>query len=456
MKIDVLVAEIGSTTTTVNAFDAITTPNPVFLGQGVANTTVVEGDVNLGLNQAIEDLKQNLGVKTLEVKESFASSSAAGGLKMSVHGLVYDMTVRAAKEAALGAGANIHLLTSGKLTQSDIEQIKSSQLNIILIAGGVDYGESETAYENAKTIASLQLHIPIVYAGNITNQKRIADVFASYQQSAYLYLTDNVYPRIDTLQVDQVRLILQNVFEKHIIEAPGMEQIRKSINQTIIPTPAAVLEASILLQQAIGNLVTIDIGGATTDIHSVTDESKEIEKILTQPEPFAKRTVEGDLGVYINKNIIIDAIGKANLCKELQITETKLDELLDSYMPIPLSSHIPLVECLTKEALHRAMSRHAGKISYLYGSTGRIKVAEGKDLTNTSYIIGTGGALTHLPNRIAIIQSMLNKYDPIQLKPKANTQILIDNDYIMASLGVLSKKYPSAALRLLKNSLSLE
>ena len=34
MNVDVLVAEIGSTTTVVNAFNDIATPDPKFIGQG--------------------------------------------------------------------------------------------------------------------------------------------------------------------------------------------------------------------------------------------------------------------------------------------------------------------------------------------------------------------------------------------------------------------------------------
>jgi hypothetical protein len=43
---------------------------------------------------------------------------------MTVHGLVYDMTVRAAKEAALGAGANIKFITSGRLRKLDLKRSK--------------------------------------------------------------------------------------------------------------------------------------------------------------------------------------------------------------------------------------------------------------------------------------------------------------------------------------------
>ena len=139
MHADVLIAEIGSTTTLVSAFDLC--PAPHFLGQGQAATTVLEGDVRVGLTRAIEQCKQNLHAESLEFDELLASSSAAGGLKMCVHGLVYDMTVRAAKAAALGAGAVVRQTTAGKLTQSDLAEQRSIRPNLILLAGGTDGGE---------------------------------------------------------------------------------------------------------------------------------------------------------------------------------------------------------------------------------------------------------------------------------------------------------------------------
>ena len=109
MFIDILVAEIGSTTTLVNAFSGINTPTPRFIGQGQAPTSVLEGDVRVGLQGAVDDLARNLGAESIEYGEMFATSSAAGGLRMTVHGLVYDMTAKAAQAAALGAGAIIQM-----------------------------------------------------------------------------------------------------------------------------------------------------------------------------------------------------------------------------------------------------------------------------------------------------------------------------------------------------------
>lgn len=455
MKIDALVAEIGSTTTVINAFDNLDSDNPKFLGSGFSSTTVIEGDVTIGLNKAIEDLKKNLAVDELIAKETFASSSAAGGLKMSVHGLVYDMTVKAAKEAALGAGANLKMITSGVLDDFHIEEIKQANLNIIMIAGGVNYGERETALKNSKKIAELKLNIPVIYAGNIQNHNLVNKYFHQNNQEEYLYISDNVYPMIDVLEVDKTRKIIQDAFEKHIIHAPGMEKVKEIVNESIIPTPGAVLLASILLEEAIGDLVTVDIGGATTDIHSVTSGKPEIDKILIAPEPFAKRTVEGDLGVYINKDNLIYAIGKEKLIKSLNITETNFGKLVKNYKVIPDKNQLPLTEALAEEAFSLSLERHSGRFIHMYNASGKVTYAEGKDLTNIKYVVGTGGALTRLPNRKKIIENVVGKKNDLILKPPANAKILIDKDYIMASLGVLSKKHPEAALKLLKNSLEI-
>lgn len=455
MKIDVLVAEIGSTTTVVNAFDKVNSPCPVFAGQGQAPTSVGEGDVNIGLHNAIDNLSFNLKADSIEYGELIATSSAAGGLRMTVHGLVYDMTVRAAKEAALGAGANIKQVTSGKLRKSDLNKLMQINPNIILVAGGVDYGERETALYNAELIASLNLDIPVIYAGNVENQEDVKDLFKNSRSE--LYIVENVYPKIDELNVEPTRKVIQDVFEKHIVHAPGMQRVREMVTGSIIPTPGAVMVASKLLYDDIGDLMTLDVGGATTDVHSVTEGNEEVSRILISPEPLAKRTVEGDLGVYVNMHNVVDMVGKEKLEEELNLSPEELQNLIDNHKPIPKTDlEKAFVEKLTLHAAVTAVKRHAGIFRYLYGSGGRTTVAEGKDLTRVKYIIGTGGALTRLPHRVDIMREIPLSNKGHELLPNKDVEILVDNDYIMASLGILSKKYPETALRLLKNSLNIK
>lgn len=450
MKVDVLVAEIGSTTTVVNAFNGIGTDNPAFVGQGQAPTTVLEGDVTVGLKGAIDSLKKNLQAVDLEWDDMLATSSAAGGLKMTVHGLVYDMTVRAAKEAALGAGGIIKMITSGKMRRTDLKKIQEIKPNIILVAGGVDYGERDTALHNLEMILSMNLNIPIIYAGNIENQEEVR--LMCEEAGNQVYIVENVYPKIDTLVVEPTRKIIQDAFEEHIIHAPGMSKVRELVKGPIIPTPGAVMEAAKVLKEELGDLVVFDVGGATTDVHSVTRGSEEINSILISPEPEAKRTVEGDLGVYVNVNHVVEKIGIENLKKEFP----DADEILANYKPIPETDREKqFVERLAREAVLTSLERHAGHLRYFYTASGKKTVAEGKDLTAIKYIVGTGGALTRLPGKKEILEKVKYHGKEQELYPTKAAQILIDEDYILSSLGVLSKSYPEDALILMKKSLKI-
>ncbi len=111
---DILTIEVGSTITKANAF-RLTSEGKAFeaLAQGFAATSVAQGDVFMGVQQAIADLESRSGIKPENPPEIHLNSSAAGGLRMTVHGLTYSMTARAAREAALGAGAIIKLVTAG-------------------------------------------------------------------------------------------------------------------------------------------------------------------------------------------------------------------------------------------------------------------------------------------------------------------------------------------------------
>jgi len=135
-----------------------------------------------------------------------------------------------------------------------------------------------------------------------------------------------------------------------------------------------------------------------------------------------------------------------------------VDQVLETYVAIPKTEdEIKLVERLAKEAVLKAVVRHAGQIRYVYGPSGRSTVAEGKDLTQVKYIVGTGGALTRLPHRVELMQEIAKHNETgLMLFPGQHAEILVDNDYIMASLGVLSKKYKEATIKLLEKSLDFQ
>ena len=163
----------------------------------------------------------------------------------------------------------------------------------------------------------------------------------------------------------------------------------------------------------------------------------------------------GDLGVYVNMPNIVATIGKDKLKEELNID---IDKVMAEYKAIPKNEdEIKFVERLTLEAVLKAVERHAGRIRYVYGPSGRSSLAEGKDLSQVKYIIGTGGALTRLPNRVEIMRKIaMDNESGMKLYPHPEAEILVENDYIMASLGVLSKAHEEAALKLLAKSLRIK
>lgn len=431
MKVDVLVAEIGSTTTIVNAFNIINKPLE-FIGRGLAQTTV-DTDVTLGLNLAIKDLEKSLNINNLSYKEMFATSSAAGGLKITVHGLVYEMTAKAAKEAALNAGANIHLITANKIDDDIVEEIKKIKPNIIIIAGGTDYGEKTVAYENLLKV--IKLDIPIIYAGNIANVAKIKKL-----NIKNLVIVENVYPRVDDFNILPLRKVIYETFEKHIVEAKGMHKIRSMVEKHIIPTPGAVMETTLLLNELSAGVLTIDVGGATTDIHSVCEPSELYQK-YHDGKPNFMRTVEGDLGVYVNRELVYNQINKKELKEQLNLDENQIKDLLQKEPFIPLTQKGKiLINKLTETCVNKALDRHVGDLRRVYTTNGMKVVPDGKDLSEVKHIYLTGGALLNhleISNSIrAYLGNQVNK-----LVPNKDIKIFKDESYIFASLGVLSLSY---------------
>ncbi len=445
MKIDCLVAEIGSTTTVVNAFNL--KDSIAFLGRGMHQTTV-DIDVNIGLKNAIDNLKEALGVNELTYDELFASSSAAGGLKITVHGLVYEMTAKAAKEAALNAGANIHLITANLLESDHLERIKEIHPNMIIIAGGTDYGEKEIAYQNL--LAVLPLKIPVIYTGNIANHDRIKKL-----NHPNLRIVENVYPRVDDFNIIPLRKAIYETFEENIIHAKGMKHIFSMVNGTIIPTPGAVMDSTLLLDELFDGVITLDVGGATTDVHSVC-ETKPIYQKYSDGEPRFKRTVEGDLGVFINRKLVLNTFNDKELELLMDMSKEDCLSLAKKEPFIPLSDEgKKLNQIMTTQCVNLALDRHIGDLRRVFTTNGFKVIPEGKDTSLVKAIFLTGGALLNVIDP----ESMINKYIEKQHKklvPNQNVKIYKDYDYIFASLGVLSHKYPNEVKILLKKTIRFE
>jgi uncharacterized protein (TIGR01319 family) len=427
-KLDFLTIEVGSTITKVNGFGLLPEGRFEHLAQGFAPTSVSDGDVRKGVNEAIADLESRYG-KLPNKPEIFVNSSAAGGLRMTVHGLTYSMTARAAHEAALGAGAIVKMVTAGALDEMELQEIVEIQPNIILLAGGVDFGEKDTVLKNAEKLASLKLRVPVVYAGNSAIRKHVEKIFTD--SGLNFLLAANVFPDVDVLNIEPLRKVIHEVFNEHIVHAPGMAYLSELTTHGILPTPGAVLRGAELFAEAMGDCLVFDVGGATTDVHSVTDGSPEWTSRMVEPEPHAKRTVEGDLGVFINAHNILD-----------QVDDTHHPDLMENLRAIPeTSSEIKLTHWLCEKAVNIGVRRHAGAVTDLYTPSGKKQIVKGKDLTAVKWIVGTGGALTRLEGGEDILKSIrtgAGKY----LLPRPDAAILMDRDYRFSALGTLAQVYP--------------
>lgn len=369
--------EIGSTITKANAF-RMESGLLHHIGQGFAPTSVAAGDVRIGADAAIAQMREQCASPPA-AGEIFVNSSAAGGLRMSVHGLTRSMTARAAREAALGAGAIVTMTTVGAMDEFDLEDLQENRPSIILLAGGVDDGEKRIVVENAKVIASAQLGVPVVYAGNSRVRRRVEHIFVDAGQP--LTCVDNVFPDVDVLRVEPVRAVIHDVFNDHITAAPGMHGLVELTNHEILPTPGAVLLATELFADAVGDAVVVDVGGATTDVHSVTDGSSEWSARVIDPEPRTKRTVEGDLGVFVNARRVA-----------AMTDEGEDEERLEWLRAIPSDEReAEVTRWLAREAVEAGVGRHAGTVTEIFTPTGKTQVVRGKDLSAVRWVVGTGG-----------------------------------------------------------------
>lgn len=452
----VLLVDFGSTYTKVTAVDM---EEEKLLGTAASFTTV-ETDINEGLAKAVSILEKNTGIK--EFPELYACSSAAGGLKMISIGLVPELTVQAAREASLGAGAKIMKTYSYQLTRSDIREIDRLCPDIILLTGGTDGGNSECILHNAKRLAKLEADIPIVIAGNRCCADECEDILEGRQ----VYVCENVMPSLGKLNILPTQKVIRDIFLKKIIQGKGLTEAMELVSDIIMPTPSAILEAMQLLanghgsEEGIGELMGVDLGGATTDIYSIAAGSPTNMKTVYKglEEPYAKRTVEGDIGMRYSMHGVIDAAGFQRIAAMAELTQERAQEMI-SYLDehketIPEDKEYErLDEALASAAVETASIRHAGTVELVYTPMGETYVQRGKDLRNVKNIVVTGGALIHSEHVKQIAEfAGMNEKNPSSLRPE-EAGIWVDRKYILAAMGLLSRNYPGTALKIMKKEL---
>lgn len=509
-----LLIDFGSTYTKVALVDA---QEPALLAQAQAPTTV-DRDVRLGLQAALEELRAGYGPLP-RCRARLAASSAAGGLRMAAVGLVPDLTAEAARRAALGAGARVIATYAYRLDAAALTDLRTQDPDMILLAGGTDGGNLDVVLHNARMLATAGLRAPVVYAGNAAGRDQATRILAA--AGIPVRAAANVMPRLRRLEVDDARSVIRDLFMEHIVRAKGLDQARQELDGVLMPTPAAVLRAARLLADGpggsggeggppgagagprspagLGPLVVVDVGGATTDVHSIGPggavepgvEARGLE------EPYDKRTVEGDLGMRSSAPGVLAARGAAEVlswaCRARNLLargsggkepgpavpaaatpattagQAGLQEYVDALAGTPGRVPAGLWEQAVDHALARcavdlAVRRHAGRLRVVDGPLGRRRVQRGKDLRPARTVIGTGGVIRHAAAPGFILEAALaapadgpaaapgTAGGERALLPE-DAALAVDAGYLLAPMGLLALEEPEAAFVLMRRSL---
>lgn len=455
----VLLIDFGSTYTKVTAVD---TEAEVLLGTAAAYTTV-QTDINEGLSHALEKLEAQTG--KLDFAARYACSSAAGGLRMIASGLVPELTSEAAKQASLGAGAKIVKVYSFELTEDDIEEIDRLRPDIFLLVGGTDGGNSDCIRHNAQMLAACKADFPVIIAGNRTAARACQRSLEGRQT----FICENVMPKFGVLNIQPAQECIRALFLNRIIQAKGLSHASKLISGILMPTPSAMMRAMQLLaegcegEEGIGELMALDVGGATTDVYSIADgmpkEGGTVYKGL--PEPYVKRTVEGDIGMRYSIGGIVEAASLKKVASLAELTPERAQALIDDLAKhtekVPDSEETERLDfALACCACETAARRHAGYMEETYNMTGKVFVQTGKDLRTVRQMVVTGGSLIHTKRTGEIAShAFYDPADPMSLRP-IKARVLVDRRYILAAMGLLSEYEPQTALRIMKKELKPE
>jgi len=459
--------DFGSTYTKVTAVDL---ERELLVGRAQSPTTV-EIDINIGLRLALQELYTQSGIRAEDIAGKYACSSAAGGLKMAAIGLVPDLTLKAAQMAALGAGAKV-LCAYGYELDSDIAlEIEKNQCDIVLLCGGTDGGNKQVILHNAEILANSKITCPILVCGNRSAAQKVTALLETGGKQ--VYTAANVLPTVNRVEVGAAQALIREIFISHIIQAKGLSQAEAFFERPIIPTPSASMEAAALLadgtrhEQGIGDLLVVEVGGATTNIHSVANNAPITSTTLVKglPEPRLSRTVEGDMGIRYNARTIFDFVGGETLCEyALAIDHPLLPTLLDfDLYTLMLSKNVGYVPqssaesamdiALAGTSVGIAVERHAGYTQNEFTTSGHVTLQYGKNLLGVKNIIGTGGIFKYGNHLEAVLKSALfDAAKPWSLKPNQPCAY-VDHEYILYAMGLLSQDYPDQALRIAKKYL---
>lgn len=457
----VLTVDIGSTYTKLTAIDCT---QRCILGTAQAFTTI-DTDVTIGVSNALKTLTEPSEANPcshFEYDQLLVCSSAAGGLKMVALGLVPDLTSKAARTAASNAGAKVAKTYAYEISGAEQKEIYDINPDLVLLCGGTDGGNKEVIVANAKRLCAIERPFTTIVAGNKSAADEIEAIFQ--QAGKDCVITENVMPQFNQLNIEPARNAIRQLFISRIIQAKGLNKIQEKTAYKIIPTPLAVLQACELLskgtkhQQGWGDLMAVDIGGATTDVYSMSAGEPTIDNTLMKglPEPWMKRTVEGDLGMRYSLRHVYEQIADRDYKDEEHHKKVKAWVELCSDKPSTLaaigSKEEEWEEFLGRSAVSMAVERHCGRMADVYTPFGLMHTLEGKDLMAVPSVIGIGGVIRSSHHPTEILRGATYDLNHPECTKPTHPKYFLDKQYIFAAMGLLRSIDEELAFELLDKS----
>ena len=387
-----------------------------------------------------------------------ACSSAGGGLRIAVVGHEELVTGEAGRRVSLSSGGTVVHVAAGGLADSGIEPLRASRPDVVLLVGGTDGGNAAVLVGAAERLAAAAWPGPVVVAGNAAAASDVVDRLAA--AAVDHVIADNVVPQIGVLRPDSARAAIRETFLRHVIGGKHLSASPEFLDMVVGPTPDIVLSGVELLAGAVGDVAVVDVGGATTDVHSAVTldpEDADLAREVVAPTPLT-RTVEGDLGMRwsapttvaraVEAGLVDDADGRVAAAAEQRHRDP-------GWLPAT-PDDVAIEHDLAAAATGLALRRHAGRQRVVFGPDGRLVEREGVDLREVELLVGSGGVLRHAsPERAAAVlrQPTGDDVPGGWLLPR-DPRLVVDQEYVLAAAGLLRAEHPGAATALLHRMLA--
>lgn len=408
--------------------------------------TTVETDVMDAYDKCARDLPG--------ATEVLACSSAGGGLRILVIGQEELVTAEAGRRVALSSGGAVVGVCSRPYDASTLARaLDRARADVVLLTGGTDGGNAAPLLDAARDLAAGSWRGPVVIAGNSNVASDAAGILADFA----VEVADNVLPRIGVLAPGSARRAIRALFLAHVIGGKHLSSRPEFLELVRGATPDIVLTGVELLSTAAAlptGVVVVDVGGATSDVHSVVRldaETGELGREVVAVTPVT-RTVEADLGMRWSALSTARAAVQAALADDSLIDagRRRADDV--GFLPQSDTEWSEEVR-IAQAAVVLAVRRHAGRSKVVLSPEGRVIERTGKDLREVDLMIGTGGVFRHArEDGTQILRPATGETSGGWQQPE-HPLVGVDRTHALAAIGLLAGPHPETAARLARRLL---